>query len=270
MNWKYILIVIILFAIVAGSVFWIARMMQKKPESELPASSVLSEFVETVSRAYKPATGEGILPEPPRAQIKKAEGFLKGRVESEVKVTYTFTDYLSKSSSPHSLVVYAAPDPFRWRVDFIMNLESGEYKNIYFYDGSAYSSCSANGNAPLDCYRTSQTFLEDELQTPLPLTEFLNDVLDPLTLKKFVPGAKESKQVQVQKDTRTIATYSADCQVVEDEYGILDFCTAKDTNLLLHLDVKRKTSSGSILRHFTLTAQSVDFSSLPQEVFTSP
>jgi len=271
MNWKYILIVVILIVIVGGSAFWTVQMSQKKPESKFPVSSVLSEFVETVSRVYKPSTGDGgILPEPPRAQIKKAEGYLKERVESTIKVTYAFIDYVLEPPLTHSLVVYAAFDPFRWRADFFMNFEKGEYKSMYLYDGSAYSSCSTSKTAPPDCYRASQTFLEKELQTPLPLNEFLNDVLDPLTLKKFVAETKESKQAQVQEDTRTIATFSADCKVVDDTYSTLDFCIAKDTNLLLHLDVKRKTSSGSILRHFTLTAQSVDFSPLPKEVFTSP
>lgn len=269
MNRKYILIIVILSTIVAGSIFLITKMPQEKPESGLPASSVLSEFVETVSRVSKPAIESGILPEPPRAQIKKAELFIKEIMESTVKIDYAFTDYVPETPLTHSLVVYAAPDPFRWRVDFIMNLDKEEYKNIYLYDGQAYYSCNIIGSEPIDCYRASETFLEKELQTPLPLTEFLNDVLDPLTLKKLVPEIK-ANQAQVQKDTRTIATYSTDCKIVDDEYSTLDFCIAKDTNFLLHLDVKRKTSSGSILRHFTLTAQSVDFSPLSQEVFTLP
>lgn len=269
MNWRYILIIFILTVIAAGSVFWITKIPQKKFGGKPTTSSLLSEFVETIFRAYKSPMGGGILPEPPRALIKKTEVFLKEMIKSEIKVTYTFTDHLAESSSPHSLVVYTAPNPFRWRVDFIMNLKSGEYKNIYLYDGSVYSTCSSGGNAPLGCYRASETFLENELQTPLPLTEFLNDILDPLTLKKLVPEVK-AKQAQIQKDTRIIAAYSADCQIVDDEYSILDFCFAKDANLLLHLDVKRKTSSGNILRHFTLTAQSVDFSPFPKEVFILP
>lgn len=282
MRVKYIFIFVVSVAVVLGGYLWITKALPRglgsgptipsqptfPPKSPFPSlfpspsSFSLSDFAKTVSQAPEPERGGGILPDPPRARLKQAERFIEDRLKSDVKITYDFSSTLSAPSTSFTLVVYAAPEPFRWRVDFIKNLKDKIYKDSYINDGNAYYTCKAEGGEPLKCHQQPEDFLEKYISTSLLLTNFLNDIFDSLTLKKLL--------MEVQKEERTIASYSTDCKVVEDEYGILDYCVAKDTNYLLYLDSQRKNVSGKIASQFTLKAQSVDISPLLHEVFVSP
>lgn len=272
MNWKYVLIIVIVAAIAVGSVFWITMKSQEKPEKPAGDLSIysFSDFVKKISRIPKATTGDGIMPDPPRAMMKEAERFAEMQVKNPVKIDYAFTSDAANPSASFSLALYATPNPFRWRVDFIMNLKDGEYKNVYLYDGSTYRTCRAEANAQLKCSTEPQDFLEKYITTPLILTDFLNDFFEPLSLKKLVPDTEESRKANFQKYTKTVAGYPGNCQVTDDEYSTLDFCLAEDENLLLYLNLKKKSRSGTIFGHYTLTAQNVDSSTLPQEVFVSP
>lgn len=279
MKKKYVFIFVVLVAVALGAYLWAtgtlprgfesappvpgpSKFPPKSPPSSLFSSPSLSEFAKTVSLAPEPERGGGILPDPPRARLKQAERFIEDRLKSDVKITYDSSSSLYALSSSFTLVVYAAPEPFRWRVDFITNFKDKEYKDSYINDGNGYYTCKAEGNEPLKCHQQPTDYLEKYISTSPLLTNFLNDIFDSLTLKKLL--------MEVQKEERTIVGYSADCKVVEDEYGILDYCVAKDTNYLLYLDSKRKNASGEIVSQFTLKAQSVDLTPLPNEVFTSP
>ncbi|HUW21466.1 MAG TPA: hypothetical protein VMW41_02240 [Candidatus Bathyarchaeia archaeon] len=244
------------------------------PAPPAPATlSALSEFVKMASRFARPATGEmtgGIVPEPPRAFLKEAERFAEKWVKSPAKTNYTFFDSVASPSSSNSLVVYVAPDPFRWRVDFNTNRENIEYKTIYLFDGSGYSSCNVTAAEPPECYQALPKFLEAEIQTPIPLTEFLNSLLDSRILSKLLPEITNLERAQEQNGKREIAGYSTKCKIVKDEYRIFDFCVDEEANLLLYLDVKNTTTTGKVLGQFTLTAQDIDLVPDLQEAFILP
>lgn len=265
MKSKRIFIFVVLALIVFGGGLLLAAKRLVVPLSFLSPSQPqfsLSEFARKVLQASEPERGAGFLPDPPRTRLKQAERFIKDRVKSDVKITYDFYSSYSGPNSSHSLVLYAAPEPFRWRTDLIMNLDGKDYKATFVNDGTGYLTCQAEGSEPLKCNQQPIDYLEEYFM-PVPLlTDFLNDIFDTLTLRKLM--------VSGLKDERTIADYQANCQVVEDEYGILDYCLDKDTNYLLYLDSQRKNISGKIASQFTLKAQSVDLSPLPDEVFTSP
>lgn len=232
---------------------WVEQVVPVKQQS------FILSFVDSVSKAHKSTDTGGILPDPPREQLKKAEEVVAKQIESPVKIVYSLTDYLPSPPLTHTLVLYAVPNPFMWRTDFIMNLDDGKHQNTYAYNGSNYLNCSADGDEPLECFDAPDTFLEKYLSTPLPLTEFLNYALDPQTLKKLITKAgKEYSQ--------TIASFPADCRIVTDQYNKVDFCFAKAyPNLLLYLDFE------VYARRFTLRGESADFSpSFPLEIFISP
>lgn len=265
MKSKRIFIFVVLALIVFGGGLLLAAKRLVVPLSFLSPSQPqfsLSEFARKVLQASEPERGAGFLPDPPRTRLKQAERFIKDRVKSDVKITYDFYSSYSGPNSSHSLVLYAAPEPFRWRTDLIMNLDGKDYKATFVNDGTGYLTCQAEGSEPLKCNQQPIDYLEEYFM-PVPLlTDFLNDIFDTLTLRKLM--------VSGLKDERTIADYQANCQVVEDEYGILDYCLAKDSNYLLYLDSKRKNISGKIHSQHTLKARSVDLSPLPDEVFVSP
>jgi hypothetical protein len=272
MNSRFIFFGII-FLILAGLIFFSFKIPKGKvplpkifpPEVSEKKLSPLSDFVEGISVAPKLTGGGGILPEPPRARIKKAEALIKDKLKDNIKIEYTFKDFASQPSAFYSLVVFAAPDPFRWRVDFLMNLKGKEYKELYIFDGKNYFQCLSDEET--SCSQQPEQFLEKYLFLPMPLTQFLNGILDDYTLVKFVP---EIKQLSFKKETRTIASQQAECKIVEDQHSILDFCLLKGREILTYLDLKIKTASGEVLEHFTLEAQKIDFSPISQQTFTPP
>jgi hypothetical protein len=263
----------IIFLILTGIIFFSLKILEGKvpltkisrPKVSEKKNSPLLDFVEGISVAPKPTSGGGILPEPPRARIKKAETLIKQKLKDNIKIEYALQDFASQPSTSYSLVVFAAPDPFRWRVDFLMNIKGKEYKEIYIFDGKTYFQCLSGEEE--GCYKQTEQFLEKYLSLSLPLTQFLNWIFDDYTLVKFVP---EIKQLNFKKETRTIASQQAKCKRVEDQHSILDFCLLEGRDILTYLDIKIKTASGKILENFTLEAQKIDFSPISQPTFTPP
>lgn len=268
---KHVFLVVLGFLILAGAAhvgYWYGT--QRFRQTSAPT---FSDFVEMAGSFAKPATGAmggGAVPVPPRAFLKKTESFAEKWVKIPAKATYTFFDYAADPLSTNTLVTYVAPDPFRWRVDFVTKREGTDYKTIYLYDGDNYSSCNIVGDTLPDCYQAPVDFLEKEIQIPIPLTELLNDTLDSIVLEELVLEVAKLGQVSGQERAREIAGYSGECSAVSTEYRIFDFCVAEGTNLLLFLDVKSTSAKGKILRQFTLTAQEVDLSPDLRKVFTLP
>jgi hypothetical protein len=274
MDKKHALIIplVFLFFLLLGSFFLIKR---KNQSGELlfntaQESSFLG-FAKGISSVSKPRGGGTVLPDLPREMIKKAEDIVEKQVENPVRAEYVFTSSTSDYDSPFSflLVLYAAPDPFRWRFDFVMDdIEEGDrYVNIYTYDGINYRTCDLGVGR---CTVAPDNFIEGYLTTPLNLTYLLNDFLEPISFKKLVPNTKESRKASFEEYTETIIGYLGNCQIADDEYSIIEYCLNEEKDILLFLDLKTKWPSGGILRHQTLTLQDIEFSDLSGEVFTSP
>ncbi len=226
-----------------------------------------NDFVKKIGE-MKNVKGRGVFPDPPRAIMKEAEKFLKSQVKNSIKINYSFTTSISDDRSAFNLIFYSTPDPFRWRIDFIMRFKDGEYKNSYFYDGSNYYSCIVEPNTKANCYVEQKDFIEKHMSTPLVFTDFLNDFLDPLSLKKLVGEVNGIRERNSKKYSKTIASYLGDCQIAEDQYSIIDFCINREKNILLFIDLKRKANSGKIIKHYSLTAEEIDFSQIFENLFT--
>ncbi|MDP3998785.1 MAG: hypothetical protein Q8P89_04195 [bacterium] len=232
--------------------------MIKRPQPKFQGD-ILTEFIRTVP-PQKQASSGGIMPEPPREALKKAEEFARSMVTNEVKIEYSFDESFEKGGGDkysYRLNISVAANPFRWRIDF-----SGPPNNFtenFINDGEKYYVCDSEQKF---CNEFS-SLTDPGFSTPLPVTEFLNNFLDPLQLKKLLPGVK---QAQIKEDDRVIAGLSSRCQKATDEIGTVEICLGKESGIPLSIYVDRGTNLGQ----HTIEAQKVSLSPLAPDTFTPP
>lgn len=231
------------------------------PRKPQPASQgdLLAEFIRTIPPQNQTSSG-GIMPEPPRENMKKTEDFVRPMVTGEAKIEYSFDENFERGGGDkytYPLTVFVAPNPFRWRIDF--SVPQKNFTENFINDGKKYYICDSESKF---CSEFS-SLTDPAFSTPLPITEFLNDFLDPLQLKKLLPGAK---QTQIKEETRIIAGLSSQCKKATDEAGTVEICLAKESNLPLSIHVDR----GANLGYHTIEAKTVSFSPLLPDTFTPP
>lgn len=254
---------LILFFLVALVLVIIAIILVNRPLGKLgekkSKQSPLGAFATTL-KDVRPSSQEGIVANPPREALKKVEQFVKGIVIKDGKADYLFTEYLGENQYNHRVSLYVSANPFRWRADFSTPPVNGQ--SIYIQDGSKYYVCSSYSPEDKGCSVLPSL---DDLGTPIPLTEYLNSLLDPLQLKKFIPGTQESQEATFENTVKTIATKSTNCVKGIDKYGEVEFCMDQESGMpLLISTLKTKLS------RYVLGAQSVDSSPLSADVFSPP
>lgn len=234
--------------------FQILKRPQPKSQGDL-----LTEFIRTIP-LKKQASSAGIMPPPPREAMKKAEEFARLIVTKEVKIEYSFDENFERGGGDkysYSGNIFIGINPFRWRIDF-----SGPPNNFtenFINDGKKYYVCDSESKF---CNEFS-SLTDPTFSTPLPVTRFLNDFLDPLQLKKLLPGAK---QTQIKEEARMIAGLSSQCKKATDGAGAIEICLAKESNIPLFIHVDRGVNLG----YHTIEAQKVSLSSLAPDIFTPP
>jgi hypothetical protein len=253
---KVILFFLLALAIVTIGIILINRLPGKLGEKKSD-QSLLGAFATTL-KDVKPSSQEGIVADPPREALKRVEQFVKGIVTKDGRADYQFTEYLGENQYNHRISLYVSATPFRWRVDF--STPSVNTQSIYIQDGSKYYACSSD---PEDKGCSILSSLDD-LGTPIPLTEYLNSLVDPVQLKKFISGTRESREATFENTVKTIVTKSTDCVRGTDEYGEVEFCIDQESGMPLLISLKTK------LRRYILEAQAVDSSPLSADVFSPP
>lgn len=252
-------LVIILLAglLLAGGNFRDFQVLKKpQPKSQ---GDLITEFVRTVP-SQEQTSSDGIMPEPPREAMKKTEEFVRSMVTREVKIDYSFDESFEKGGGDkysYSGNIFIGVNPFRWRIDFFV--PSKNFTENFINDGKNYYVCDSEQKL---CSQFS-SLTDPDFFTPLPVTEFLNDFLEPMQLKKLLPGAK---QTQMKEENRTIAGLSSQCKKATDEAGTIEICLAKESNLPLFIHIDR----GANLGYHTIEAKNVSFSPLPPGTFTPP
>lgn len=256
MSKKVILFFLIALAIVIIGIILINRPLGKLGEKKSD-QSLLGAFAATL-KGVKPSSQEGFVANPPRETLKKVEQFVKGMVTKDGRADYNFTEYLGENQYNHRVSLYVSATPFRWRADF--STPSVNAESIYMQDGSKYYVCSSDPEGKGCSILPSL----DYLTTPIPLTEYLNSLLDLLQLKKFIPGTQESREATFENTVKTIATKSTKCVKGVDKYGEVEFCIDQESGMPLLISLKTKLS------RYILEAQVVDSSPLSPDVFSPP
>mgnify|MGYP001619151174 CR=1 FL=1 len=215
---------------------------------EQTKKSDISEFVGSLQNA-KPSSQGGIAPQPPREAIKQVEKFISGQTIKDTGIDYRLTVNFGKNKETYGLVVNAASNPFRWRIEF-MDTKTN-YQTIIINDGNTYYSCNSYQKI------CDKLLSLDELSLPIPFTNFLNAFLDPLQLKKFV-------NITPEITIKTIAGKTADCLKGKDDKGEVEICTDQESGIPLLIVVKRN------LDEYSLEALKIDIAPLPANIFFPP
>lgn len=252
-------LVVILLAglLLAGGNFKDFQVLKKpQPKSQ---GDFISEFIRTIP-PQKQTSSAGIMPEPPREAMKKTEEFARSIVAKEAKIEYSFDENFERGGGDkysYSGNIFIGINPFRWRIDF--SVPQKNFTENFINDGKNYYVCDSESKF---CSQFS-SLTDSTFSTPLPVTEFLNDFLDPLQLKKLLPG---TKQVEIKQEVRIIAGLSSQCKKATDGAGTIEICLAKESSLPLFIHLDR----GATLGYHTLEAKTVSFSPLSPDTFTPP
>lgn len=253
MSSKQTYLFIIIFFVIAAILFGLWSLRNKTGQhSKIQNSLLLEEFARAVPAKSQPSQG-GFLPEPPKEALKKAEQFIKNRLKTEAKITYQLTEELgleNKEKYNYEVIAYVSPQPFKWRIDLNTHIKEEDLRYIYMNNGDSYFVCNSESKTCTSFF----SFSDPQFSTPLFLTNFLNTVLDPLQLKKFIGGTEESRQAKI----------GSSCTSGADEYGTMEICIDQKTGLLLSMDVRTK------FRYYGLKSQRIETSIISSEVFSPP
>lgn len=247
--------VLIIIIVLVGTA--LTKQLIKSPGKTIPSVPFPQRFA-LLLKDTGPGAQNGIVADPPREALKKMEQYAKGFANIEGKAYYRFLEYLGETPNEDRISLSVSSNPFRWRADF--SIPSVKTQYVYIFDGNKYYSCFSGSRGS----KCSPLPSLDNLSTPIPLTEFLNSLVDPLQLKKFIPGTTESSEATIERTERTILQKSADCTKGNDKYGEVEFCLDKGNGMLLSISLKTK------LRRYNIEATNVSDGPLEVNTFSPP